>query len=191
MTGSNIYLITDDKFFSYGLSVFMEAKGKSVKVVTWDMNQDAAETHIKCGRDDIVIIAINNLLENRRITKAVRQAGMRPFFLFDIPFVAGNTWQYGYYSKRLGIEKLFSVIQRYMNEKTDFHSPVTHSELQVLTRLAEGKSPERVSREIYIPVKMVYSRKSTAIKGVGMHSLNSLSILLAERLLFKTERCYS
>lgn len=190
MTG-NIYLITDDNFFSYGLSVFMEANGESVKVLTWDMSQVAAETYIKCGCDDIVIIAINNLLENRRITKAVRQAGMRPFFLFDIPCAACNSWQYGYYSKRSGIEQLFSVIKHYMNEKTDFHSLVTHSELQVLTRLAEGKSPERVSREIYMPVKMVYNRKSTAMKGVGMHSLNSLNILLAERLLYKTELFYS
>ncbi|MGX5056821.1 helix-turn-helix transcriptional regulator [Enterobacter asburiae] len=187
MTG-NIYLITDDNFFSYGLSVFMEANGEFVEVLTWDMSQDTAETHIKCGRDDVVIIAINNLLKNRQITKTVRQAGVRPFFLFDIPFVSGNSWQYGYYSKRSGIEQLLSVIKNYMNEKTDYHSLLTHSELQVLTRLAEGKSPERVSREIYMPVKMVYSRKSTAIKNVGMHSLNSLSILLAERLLFKTVR---
>lgn len=186
----NIYLFSDDSFFSYGLSVLIEESNGAFKIFTDDMCNYVEEIHKRCTCRDVVIIAINNLKESKRVTETIRQSGMRALFLFDIPCTASNTWQYGYWSKKSAVGDFFSVIQHYMNDNTGAYPLMTLSERQVLTRLAEGKSPEKVSREMYVPVKTVYSRKCSAIKGIGMHSLNALSILLAERLLFKTVQSY-
>lgn len=181
-----IYLASDDRYFSLGVTALLSAMGKTVVVIdlAWVQETGVAPA---LSPDDTVLLAIEHAGTFTRWLSIVRRCGSKVLLVMEhvcqrreSPMILRPMCILPKNMPILYFPRLFDAGVTCQNDL----SFLTYQEVSVMRGLACGKTPFRIARELNVTMKTVCSHKYNAIKKLGLSHLNSRSLLIF-RLLFE------
>lgn len=180
-----IYLASDDRYFILGVETIFYALNKNVTIISLN---DEGETIVipDLTRDDTLILAVERSNTLTQLLIWARRNGTRILLLMDN--VSERTqenislWSQGVLSKKMPLDSLPQLLETGLAYLKDL-SFLTAREMNIMGSLATGKTPYRISRELNLSVKTIFSHKLSALKKLGLNHLNSRSLVIFAKIL--------
>lgn len=175
-----IYLFSDDSYFLLGVSASINETKKRINLV--NVNIDGGLLlEPRFSPKDTLILAMECTENATSFLTSARICGARILLVIDytsketmIDIKAGAR---GMLTKKMKLDDL----RRYLD--TDYSCMrempfLTGQEMKVMGCLMTGKTPYRVSKELNLSVKTVFTHKLNALNKLGLNHLNARSLLI-------------
>lgn len=178
------YIISDDNFFSYGLSGALKEKQKLVSVL---MLEDVLNGKIpEYATDSIVLVDTECCQQFMVVVRYFSGNGFTIIPVFDVPQVTlGHSCGYGYLSKKGTIHEMTAYLLEFaQNKKYKYFS----SRQELVIKLSFDEiNYHRIAKKMEISLKYAYHLKNEAIKASGMWPINSRGVRYLYQLLCRNE----
>ena len=175
-----IYLASDDRYFILGVETIFCALNKIVTIIS--LNDEGETTDIPdLTCDDTLILAVEHTSTLTQLLTWARRNGTRTLLLMDNASQRTleniNLWSQRVLSKKMPLDNLPQFVETGFAYLKDL-SFLTAREINIMGSLATGKTPHRISRELNLSVKTIFSHKLSALKKLGLNHLNARSLLI-------------
>lgn len=175
-----IHIISDDTYFSIGAQHLFAEKNKEVTLVNCNI-PEAELLQLRFSETDTVILTTDNMNTITVVQALVRLRNTQLFLVIDdmnIENIERMKWlAQGIMSKNDVMSTLFSVIYPRIGGR-DTKPNLSFRELRIMDLLANGMSPQCISKEIGISIKTVCGHKINALKKLGLCHLNARSVYI-------------
>ncbi|MGL5389652.1 MAG: helix-turn-helix transcriptional regulator [Serratia sp. (in: enterobacteria)] len=175
-----IYLASDDRYFILGVETLFCALKKPLTIIPLN---EVGETVVipALTHDDTLILAVEQTHTLTRLLTWARRHDARALLLMDNASERTldniTQWSQGVLSKKMPLVSLPLCVEAGNAHLKDL-SFLTAREINIMGSLATGKTPYRISRELNLSVKTIFSHKLSALKKLGLNHLNARSVLI-------------
>ncbi|QXN60542.1 helix-turn-helix transcriptional regulator [Serratia fonticola] len=175
-----IYLATDDYYFSLGVEAIFHGLNRPITLIPLDEADDTGVLPTLTS-DDTLLLAVEQTEMLTLLLVWARCQGARALLIMDNASARTlnniTQWSQGVLSKKMPLANLPLCVGAGCAHLKDL-SFLTAREISIMGSLAGGKTPHRISRELNLSVKTIFSHKLSALKKLGLNHLNARSVLI-------------
>lgn len=175
-----IYLASDDRYFILGVETLFRARNNLVTIIPLNETGDT-DSIPGLTSNDTLILAVEQTNTLTRLLTWARYNDAQVLMLMDNASARTldniSQWSQGVLSKKMALDHLPQLVDAGGAHLKDL-SFLTAREISIMELLATGKTPYRISRELNLSVKTIFSHKLSALKKLGLNHLNARSVLI-------------
>ena len=180
-----IYILSDDVFFSLGVSEILNHEGYDVSA----LDPDDGPACLKfCGATSATIIIDIN--EGERLNHIFSE-GVPPNIrlLFVTSYDSVGEAHFGYFNifipRRIACNHVVGWLLRYLHEDSLELCRLTDLELAILHALLVGESPDLIATKMKLSVKSISRIKINILNKMGVYRMNGRALLFVSDYLNK------
>lgn len=175
-----IYLAADDRYFALGVEAIFQGLNQPFTLLPLNETGEIGFIPTLTHRDTL-ILAVEQADTLTRLLTWARQHHTRALLIMDNTSTRTleniTQWTQGVLSKKMPLTNLPLCVEGGFAHLKDL-SFLTARERSIMRALATGKTPLRISRELNLSVKTIFSHKLSALKKLGLNHLNARSVLI-------------
>lgn len=172
----NYYIISDDGYFSYGLSEILKSLKKTV--VSFNPSEVIKGTFPENAEGSVILIDVGCCWSFRHIVWKLRNCNGLIIPIFDlIHSTTRKSWEFGYLSKRETMENIFYSLIRFSISGN--YRRLTANQETVICAQIDGKDSQSVAFSLDTSLASVYRFKLEAMKLCGFWPINSQGVRLS------------
>lgn len=172
-----VYIISDDTYFSLGLSEILNQQ----KVVNIIVNADSyhnVEQDMKYG--DVVFLSTDNDDIAWSLLNMCNVMGLKLILVLDMLSVntISNAWECELLSKKVSVEIITKLTITRDGIEKESKPVLTKQELRVMSALSNGTTAAKLSGDMCLSIKTISAYKISALKKMGLNPQSTRSIVI-------------
>jgi DNA-binding CsgD family transcriptional regulator len=172
-----IHIISDDTYFSLGLSEILERQEIKNIITAADLYQNIEK---KINYGDVIFLSTENDDIARSFLNMCNTIKLKLILVIDMLSINTyrNAWECEIISKKIPVDIITRhAITQGIVEKVSKPS-LTKQELRVMSALSDGITIAKLSHDMRLSIKTISGYKISALKKMGLNPRNILSIFI-------------
>lgn len=174
----NIYLVSDDYYFSHGMKAHFLADNQKFFIQKWkNYTPEFTQMHLRHG-DILLLDSSNHCFVEKSIIHPIISCKVNVMILYNSrKHLSSIFTAYAKAPKDISFTQLTTLLETMRKAPRNLRycpGHLTATECIIIRRLYEQASHAQISKELAISIKTVSTHKMNALKKLGVRSFNQL-----------------